>query len=303
MNTAATDRPRILITGADGQLGWELQRTFAPLGNVFAFDRNGLDLASPDALRARCREINPALILNAAAYTAVDKAESEPELAMRINGEAPGVLAEEANRLGVPLIHYSTDYVFDGAANRPYRESDATGPQSAYGLSKLAGEHAVAAIASRHLILRTSWLYGNRRQNFFLTMLRLAAARDELRVVADQIGSPTWVHSVSAVSGRCVMSHVSGFELKIPAGIYHLTAAGSTSWHGFASAIVAAMPLDQRRAARVVPLTTEEYPTPARRPAYSVLSVEKIERALGITIDSWQHQLGECLAERRQLKL
>ena len=175
MNTAATDRPRILITGADGQLGWELQRTFAPLGNVFAFDRNGLDLASPDALRARCREINPALILNAAAYTAVDKAESEPELAMRINGEAPGVLAEEANRLGVPLIHYSTDYVFDGAANRPYRESDATGPQSAYGLSKLAGEHAVAAIASRHLILRTSWLYGNRRQNFFLTMLRQAA--------------------------------------------------------------------------------------------------------------------------------
>jgi len=134
-------------------------------------------------------------------------------------------------------------------------------------------------------------------------MLRLAAARDELRVVADQIGSPTWVHSVSAVSGRCVMPHVSGFELKIPAGIYHLTAAGSTSWHGFASAIVAAMPPDQRRAARVVPLTTAAYPTPARRPAYSVLSVEKIERALGITIDSWQHQLGECLAEHRQLKL
>ena len=300
--TVAADLPRILITGADGQLGWELQRTFAPLGNVIAFDRSQLDLASPDALRARCREVNPALILNAAAYTAVDKAESEPQLAMRINGEAPGVLAEEANRLRVPLIHYSTDYVFDGAANQPYRESDATGPQSAYGRSKLAGEQAVAAIASSYLILRTSWLYGNRRQNFFLTMLRLAAERDELRVVADQFGSPTWVHSVSAVSGRCVLPLVSGFELNIPTGVYHLTAAGSTSWHGFASAIVATMPPDQRRAARVLPIATAEYPTPARRPAYSVLSVEKIEHALGITIDSWQHQLSLCLAERQELK-
>lgn len=297
MNTAATDRPRILITGADGQLGWELQRTFAPLGNVFAFDRNGLDLASPDALRAHCREINPALILNAAAYTAVDKAESEPELAMRINGEAPGVLAEEANRLGVPLIHYSTDYVFDGAANRPYRENDATDPQSAYGRSKLAGEHAVAATASRHLILRTSWLYGNRRQNFFLTMLRLARERDELRVVADQVGSPTWVHQVAEVTRRAI----TGGESAIDSGIYHVSANGSTSWHGFATAILAAVPDPARRANRVVPIATSDYPTPARRPAYSVLSNAKIEAALNIRVPDWQTQLVACASERAAL--
>lgn len=164
---AATDKPRILITGGDGQLGWELARSFAPMGEVFAFDRAGLDLSSPDAIRARCREVRPSLILNAGAYTAVDKAEGEPELAMRINGDAPGILAEEANRLGAPLIHYSTDYVFDGNATTPYREDDATAPQSVYGRTKLAGEVAVASTAKAYLVIRTSWLYGNRRQNFF----------------------------------------------------------------------------------------------------------------------------------------
>ncbi len=296
-------RPRILITGADGQLGWELQRTFAPLGEIVALDRNGLDLTSADAIRERCREIAPALILNAAAYTAVDKAESEQEVAMSINGIAPGILAEEANRFDVPLIHYSTDYVFDGKATQPYRESDATAPQSVYGRTKLAGEVAVAATAKRHLILRTSWLYGNRRQNFFLTMLRLAKERDELRVVADQIGSPTWVHSVSRHSSRCVSIEGNRLELTIPPGIYHLTAAGSTSWHGFASAILASVPVEERRATRVVPLTTAEYPTPARRPAFSVLSVEKIEHALTVTIDGWQQQLAQCFAERNQARL
>ncbi|MBL8525344.1 MAG: dTDP-4-dehydrorhamnose reductase [Betaproteobacteria bacterium] len=296
-------RPRILITGADGQLGWELQRTFAPLGEIVALDRNGLDLTSADAIRERCSEIAPALILNAAAYTAVDKAESEQEVAMSINGIAPGILAEEANRFDVPLIHYSTDYVFDGKATQPYRESDATAPQSVYGRTKLAGEVAVAATAKRHLILRTSWLYGNRRQNFFLTMLRLAKERDELRVVADQIGSPTWVHSVSRHSSRCVSIEGNRLELTIPPGIYHLTAAGSTSWHGFASAILASVPVEERRATRVVPLTTAEYPTPARRPEFSVLSVEKIEHALTVTIDDWQQQLAQCFAERNQARL
>lgn len=302
----APTRPRILITGAEGQLGWELQRTFALLGEIVALDRHSLDLTSPDAIRERCREIAPALILNAAAYTAVDKAESEPDLAMSINGLAPGVLAEEANRLDAPLIHYSTDYVFDGKASRPYCETDQTAPQSVYGRTKLAGELAVAQTAKRHLILRTSWLYGNRRQNFLLTMMRLAKERDELRVVADQIGSPTWVHSVSETTARCVSS-VAGngarLDLTIPSGIFHLTASGSTSWHGFASAILAAMPAAERRASRVVPLTTAEYPTPARRPAFSVLSVEKLERALAINIDSWQQQLAQCFAERNQGKL
>jgi len=295
-------RPRILITGAEGQLGWELQRTFAALGEIVALDRNGLDLASPDAILDRCREIEPSLILNAAAYTAVDKAESEAELAMSINGIAPGVLAEEANRLDVPLIHYSTDYVFDGMANSPYRETDATQPQSVYGRTKLAGEQAVTAIAKRYLIFRTSWLYGNRRQNFFLTMQRLAKERDELRVVADQTGSPTWVHAVSGLSGKCVKAGDAVLDLKIPGGLYHLTATGSTSWHGFASAILAAMPAGEKRAQRVVPLTTTEYPTPARRPAYSVLSVEKLEGALGVSIDDWRLQLARCVAEQVRTK-
>jgi dTDP-4-dehydrorhamnose reductase len=296
-------RPRILITGAEGQLGWELRRTFAAMGEIVALDRKGLDLASPDAIRERCRRIEPSLILNAAAYTAVDKAESEAELAMSINGIAPGVLAEEANRLDVPLIHYSTDYVFGGTANAPYRETEATQPQSVYGRTKLAGEQAVTAIAKRYLVLRTSWLYGNRRQNFFLTMQRLAKERDELRVVADQTGSPTWVHAVSVLSGQCVRADGGKAELTIPNGIYHLTATGSTSWHGFASAILAAMPAGGKRAQRVVPLTTAEYPTPARRPAYSVLSVEKLERALGVSIDDWRLQLANCLADQDRAKL
>lgn len=298
--TAAAS-PRILITGADGQLGWELQRTFASRGEVVALDRHGLDLTSADAIRERCREVKPGLILNAAAYTAVDKAESEPDLAMSINGTAPGILAEEANRVDAALIHYSTDYVFDGAVSRPYRETDPTAPQSVYGRTKLAGE-AAAQTARRHLILRTSWLYGNRRQNFFLTMLRLAKERDELRVVADQVGSPTWVHTVSEHSGRCISGNGDRLDLAIPSGIYHLTAAGSTSWHGFASAILAAMPVAERRAGRVVPLTTAEYPTPARRPAYSVLSVEKLEQALGVTVDDWRQQLAGCFSERNQNK-
>jgi dTDP-4-dehydrorhamnose reductase len=300
---AAIDRPRILITGGDGQLGWELARACGPLGEVFAFDRTGLDLADPDAIRARCREVRPSLLLNAGAYTAVDQAESEADLAMRINGVAPGVLAEEANRLGAPLIHYSTDYVFDGNAKAPYREDDATAPQSVYGHTKLAGECAVTATAREHLVFRTSWLYGNRRHNFLLTMLRLAREREELRVVADQVGSPTWVRPVGEATARCVSATRSAVQINIPSGIYHLTAAGQTSWHGFASAILDATADEPRRAARLIAITTADYPTRARRPAYSVLSLAKLQAASGITPADWREQLAGCLAERKNLNL
>ena len=300
---AAIDKPRILITGGDGQLGWELARAFAPIGEVIAFDRSGMDLLDPDAIRARCREVRPSLVLNAGAYTAVDRAESEPDLAMRINGEAPGILAEEANRLGAALIHYSTDYVFDGNAKVPYREDDATAPQSVYGRTKLAGEQAVCAVAKEYLVLRTSWLYSNRRHNFLLTILRLARERDELRIVADQIGSPTWVRPVSDTTARCVMVTRSAARLNIPSGIYHLTAAGQTSWHGFASAILDGTTDEPRRATRVVAITTADYPTPAKRPAYSVLALAKLQLASGITPVDWRMQLAGYLAERKNTNL
>ena len=298
----SSGKPRILITGGDGQLGWELARSFADAGEVIAFDRAGMDLANADALRARCREVKPALVLNAAAYTAVDKAESEPELAMRVNGTAPGILAEEANRLNVPLIHYSTDYVFDGCATRPYLEDDPVNPQSVYGKTKLAGEEAVIATAKQYLVLRTSWLYGNRRQNFMLTILRLAREREELSVVADQTGSPTWVHAVSDATAQCVLACAEEVTLRIPSGVYHVAAAGSTSWHGFATAILEGAPESARRTQTVVPITTADYPTPAKRPAYSVLSITKIEQALGARMVDWRLQLADCLAERHSVK-
>lgn len=295
-------KPRILITGAEGQLGWELARTFSTVGEVMALDRTSMDLSSPDAIRARCRELKPSLILNAAAYTAVDKAEIEPELAMRINAESPGILAEEANRLGATLVHYSTDYVFDGTAQQPYREDDAPNPQNVYGRTKLAGEQAVAGIAKQYLVLRTSWLYSNRRQNFLLTMLRLARERDELRIVADQFGSPTWVRPVSEVTAKCLSTEPGpsgAARLNIEPGIYHLTAAGQTSWHGFASAILEAN-AEAVRATRVVAISTVEFPTPARRPAYSVLALNKLEMALGTTMPHWRKQLYACLAEPKE---
>lgn len=293
-----TARPRILITGGDGQLGWELAKSFASFGEVVSCVRAELDLSDADALRARCRAVRPALILNAAAYTAVDRAESEPELAMAVNGAAPGILAEEANRLGIPLVHFSTDYVFDGHGSRPWREDDPTGPQNVYGTTKLAGERAVAAAGRQYLILRTSWLYGNRRQNFLQTMLRLARERDELRVVADQIGSPTWVRPVAAITASCIAADAGRLDLAIAPGIYHLAANGSTSWCGFAEAILDGCQDSSRRARRVVPITTQDFPTPAKRPAYSVLSVEKIEAALGTNVPDWRAQLAGCLAER-----
>lgn len=294
---------RILVTGATGQVGWELQRTLQALGELTALDRAALDLADPDSIRDRVRTVRPAVIVNAGAYTAVDKAESERDLAMRVNGVAPGVLAEEAKRLGALLIHYSTDYVFDGTKQDAYTEADATNPLSEYGKSKLAGEHAIMAEEGLHLIFRTSWVYSGRGKNFLLTVLRLASERDELRVVDDQIGAPTWCRTIAEATGLVIATLLKDGgrdrdRAGALSGIYHLTAAGHISWCGFARAI-----LERTRNRRAKPtppvhgITTAEYPLPARRPASSVLSNEKLARTFNLRCPSWDHALDLCLAD------
>jgi dTDP-4-dehydrorhamnose reductase len=289
---------KILITGKNGQLGYELAKKFSPGHDVISLDRNELDLSQPDQIIDKVRAIKPDLILNAAAYTAVDLAEKEAGLAVAINSIAPGILAEEANRLGVPLVHYSTDYVFDGSATEPYKETDVTAPLGIYGKSKLAGEIAVASTAKRHLIMRVSWLYGNRRQNFMLTMLRLMRERENLFVVSDQIGSPTWVRLVASTTEQALNLSSSKPTLKIKDGLYHVAASGVTSWHGFASVILANTNDANRRVQNVRAIATSEYPTPAKRPAYSVLNCAKIEAALGVNLPTWDSQLRDCIAEQ-----
>jgi dTDP-4-dehydrorhamnose reductase len=286
---------KVLITGGNGQLGDALKRTFAPVGEIIAPDRTSLDLADTNQIVQFVRETRPGLILNAGAYTAVDRAETEVEAATAINARAPAVLAEEANRLGVPIIHYSTDYVFSGTATVPYLESDAVGPLNVYGQTKLDGELAVSQVAKRFAIFRVSWLYSNRRQNFMLTMLRLARERESLTVVNDQDGSPTWVQSIADVTRRAVSAKSA--DLELDNGIYHLSAAGKTSWFEFASAILAQTKDPLRRATSIKPISTAEYKTPAQRPSYSVLNCAKIEQALSLKMTSWQEQLRACLAE------
>ncbi len=283
---------RILLPGAGGQVGGELVRTLAPLGEVHAFDRAALDLADPDALVAACRAVNPALIVNAAAYTAVDRAESEPALAEAVNGRAPGILAEQARRLGAVLVHYSTDYVFDGRRRRPYREDDPVRPLNAYGRSKLSGERAIAQAGCRHLVLRTSWVYGPRGRNFLLTMRALAASRDEVGVVDDQRGAPTSSLFLADATARALAAIP---REGVPSGIYHLSAAGETTWAGFARAIFARSAARGLPAPRVRPITTAQFPTPARRPRYSVLSHTRFEAAFGFAPGAWEAQLDECL--------
>jgi dTDP-4-dehydrorhamnose reductase len=289
---------KILVTGKNGQLGYELAEMFRHVGEVIAFDRDALDLAKPETIAATVSEIKPALILNAAAYTAVDLAEKEKDTAVAINAIAPGVLAEQANRLNIPIVHYSTDYVFDGNSTTPYVESDATGPLGMYGKSKLAGEIAVATTAKQHLIMRVSWLYGNRRQNFMLTMLRLMRERETLSVVSDQIGCPTWVRLPARATKAAIAFEGARASLAMPSGIYHVAPRGVTSWHGFASAIQQHIHDPERKVSLVTPITTAQYPTPAKRPAYSVLNSEKIERALGITMPAWEDELIACAKER-----
>jgi dTDP-4-dehydrorhamnose reductase len=280
---------RILVTGANGQVGWELRRALATLGEVQALDRAGLDLADSGQLRAVVRSLAPNLIVNAAAYTAVDKAESEPALAMAINSVAPAILAEECKRLGALLIHYSTDYVFDGTKSTPYTEQDIPCPANAYGRSKLAGEQAIQASACRHLILRTSWVYGLRGHNFLRTMMRLAAERDELRIVADQIGAPTWSRMIADATAQLAA------QPSPPEGLFHMTAAGETSWHGFAAAILEMTSTARPKTPTAVPIPTAEYPLPAARPANSRLDCSQLQRTAGVRIPQWRDCLRLCL--------
>lgn len=282
---------RILLTGINGQVGWELQRTLQPLGEVVSLDRNALDLTNPDRLRATVRDIAPDLIINPAAYTAVDKAETESELAMAINGTAPGILAEEARARDALLVHYSTDYVFAGNGETPYTESDAVDPRNSYGRSKLAGEQAIQASGCRHLIFRTSWVYGLRGANFLRTMLRLGAEREELRVVADQIGAPTWSRMIAENTAAALARH-DGQQ-----GIYHLVAGGETSWHGFACAIfdLAHERGLLARKPRVERIASVDYPTPAERPKNSRLSCAKLSADFNLNQPSWDTQLSLCL--------
>jgi len=292
---------RILLTGKNGQVGWELQRTLAPLGEVIALGSAEMNLADPQLIRQTLAEIQPDVIVNPAAYTAVDKAESEPELAMAVNGIAPGILAAEAKRLNAVLIHFSTDYVFDGTQAAPYRESDAPNPQSVYGKTKLAGEAAIRTSGARHLILRTSWVYGVHGGNFMKTMLRLGRERDELRVVADQFGAPTWARDLATATHTLLQQwQIKSFDHAL-SGVYHLSAAGKTSWHEYAVEIfLLARQWDASLAGKcpnVQPITTAEFPTPARRPANSVLSNEKIRQTFGIQLPNWQESLAVCLKE------
>ncbi|MGA7340530.1 MAG: dTDP-4-dehydrorhamnose reductase [Terracidiphilus sp.] len=285
---------RILILGPTGQLGRELQRSFSSLGRVTAADRNYVDLARPDQIRALIQRIQPGLILNAAAYTAVDRAESERELAFAINAEAPHVLAEEAAKLDALLVHYSTDYVFDGAKPEPWTEADPPRPLGVYGASKLAGERAIQNVAGKHLIFRTSWVYGPSGQNFLLTMLRLARERSRLSIVDDQVGAPTTSIALAHATHSIVAGILAGRfgAAEDWAGIYHMTCAGSTPWFGFAQAIFArATALPGVNAPELVPISTAEYPTAAQRPRNSVLSNAKLHARFGIQLPTWESAL------------
>jgi dTDP-4-dehydrorhamnose reductase len=297
---------KVLITGARGQLGWELCRTFAPLGEVLAPERRDMDLADGDQLRRAVREAAPNLILNAAAYTGVDTAEAESSIALAVNAVAPGILAEEARRLGASLVHFSTDYVFDGARRAPYVEADAPLPLGVYGTTKVAGERAVQAAGGSHLIVRTSWVYAARGRNFPLTILRLAAERDELRVVDDQTGAPTWSRLIAEATAQIVAScrarHPQGPDLLgDTSGLYHLTAGGATTWFGFAEEILRHGPaLGLARIPRLVPIRTAEYPTAARRPANSVLANDKIWETFGIRMPDWRQAFALWVDDMRQ---
>jgi dTDP-4-dehydrorhamnose reductase len=285
---------KILICGQQGQVAQALQATLSGVGTLVVLGRDRLDLARPEHIRQQVRHIAPDLIINAAAHTAVDLAESEPELAFAINASGPGVLAEEAALLGAPLIHYSTDYVFDGSKPAPYNEADTPNPLGVYGKSKLAGEQAIAAAHAQHLILRTSWVYSNHGRNFLLTMQRLLQEKPELRVVADQIGAPTWAGSIArstlALIERWQAGHAGAW------GTYHLTNQGETSWFGFAQAIGNALREQGKPCAALLPIPSSDYPTPAARPSNSRLDCSRLQREWGVSQPDWQTALRECLA-------
>jgi dTDP-4-dehydrorhamnose reductase len=286
---------KILITGKTGQVGYELERSFQGIGEVIALGREDMDLSNLEQVREQIRAIRPNLIINPAAYTAVDKAESDEDMAMLVNAQAPAVMAEEALNLGATLIHYSTDYVFDGSATTPYVETDATNPLNVYGKSKLAGEQAIRASGVAHMILRTSWVYGARGKNFLLTVQRLAQDRRELRIVGDQTGTPTWCRTIADVTAHIVSQSLGAADRaawwREHGGLYHLTAQGRTSWAGFTEEILRNSPPPQP--VQVHAITTAEYPLPATRPMYSLLSCAKLIERFG-PLPQWDTALKLC---------
>jgi dTDP-4-dehydrorhamnose reductase len=293
---------KILLIGKNGQVGWELQRSLQPLGQVVAVDFPEVDLGKPDSLPALVRQVKPAVIVNAAAYTAVDKAESEPAIANRVNGDSVGVLAREAAQLGAWMVHYSTDYVFDGTGSRPWTEQDATNPVNAYGRSKLAGEQALAASGCRHLLFRTSWLYASRGHNFVRTILKLAAERDSLWVIADQFGVPTPAEFLADVTALALHRvGTIGDAGAALAGTYHLAPRGETTWHGIAvAAVEAALGAGAALKAtpdRIAAIPASEYPLPAPRPANSRLCVQRVEGAFGLRCPEWRAHLSRLVTE------
>jgi dTDP-4-dehydrorhamnose reductase len=306
---------RILLTGKKGQLGTKLAVLLPRLGEVAAFDRHELDLLNPDQLRRAIRDVQPNMIVNAAAYTSVDQAESEEKRAHIINVDAPALMAEEAKRIGAFLVHYSTDYVFDGSSSLPYAETDQPNPINVYGKTKLAGEVAIRAVGAPHLIFRTAWVYGTTGRNFLLTILRLATEHEELKVVRDQFGAPTWSHEIAKGTERVLLqlSQQGREAMSEFRGIYHMTAVGETTWFEFANSILdeaSRMPRgipwfetatkgQSLLARRVTAITTEDYPTPARRPAYSVLSNSRLKEVFGLELPVWPVQLSAVFAEYR----
>ena len=292
---------KILLTGKNGQVGFELQRALAPLGEVVAVDQHECDLSNPDAIRQLVAKVAPQVIINPAAYTAVDKAESEQQLAQAINGTAPGVFGEEAARLGALVIHYSTDYVFDGCVSGAYLESDTPNPQSVYGKTKLAGEKALQASGADHLIFRTSWVFGAHGANFAKTMLRLAAEREGLKIVADQFGAPTSAALLADVTAQVLGQYKRQGRTGFPFGLYHLVAGGCTTWHEYAQTVVraalaAGKPL-KLTADDIVPITTADYPLPAPRPANSRLDTQRLRETFGLELPAWQSGLGHVLQQ------
>lgn len=287
---------KFLVTGRSGQVAWELRRSLAVLGDVISLGRAELDLEDPDAIRSRVRELRPDVIVNAAAYTAVDHAENEEDRALRVNGVAAGVLAEEALWTGAALVHYSTDYVFDGTKAEPYLEDDTPNPLSAYGRTKRAGELAIEAVGGRFLIFRTSWVYAPRGRNFMLTILRLARERDELRIINDQYGAPTAARVIADATAQILGRLRPASEW--PSGIYNLTCQGRTTWFGFATEILALCQnqVATRRPA-LHPISTEQYPLPARRPVNSVLDGSKLHATFGLTLPDWRTSLRLCVEE------
>lgn len=288
---------RILLTGVNGQVGWELQRTLAPLGEVIAADRGRLDLADTARIGRSVAAIAPDLIVNPAAYTAVDQAESEPDLAQRINAVAPGELAKAGAARGIPLVHFSTDYVFDGLKSGAYVETDTPNPLGVYGATKLAGEQAVQRAGAPHLILRTSWVYGLRGRNFLLTMRRLARERDSLAVVDDQFGAPTWSRLVAEATALVVARWLERADRTAGSGVYHLSCGGRTSWHGFTAAILAHLTDTDGKLASLKAIPASAYPTPAARPANSQLDCGKLAATFGVRLPEWKTALALCLEQ------